>query len=215
MKSNARERDRVIALAALVQSVTLVLNVAETGQLNQADFDTLLHSLVATDASSTEAVYGNLNQLQTGFTVIQNQFTKNKKNRKDKNVRLLRHVISILHLERQLSKNPEMIDLITREIEQVPQQIDYFGSINNPQIIARFADIYHRTISELRPRIQVHGDQAIFEQADNINRVRALLLAGIRAAMLWRQKGGHRWQFILQSNKILTLAEKLANTDNH
>ena len=206
MSVSARERDRTIALAALLQSVTLVQQIAETGQVDQAEFETLLHSLIATDAPNTEAVYGELSQLKLGIEQLNNQLSKNKDK---KDVQILRYVISLLHLERRLAKQPEMIDLIGREIDQIPQQIDYFGDINNPQVIARFADIYHRTISELSPRIQVHGDPTFLQHTDNINRVRALLLAAIRAAILWHQKGGRRWQFIFQSNKILKIATEL------
>jgi high frequency lysogenization protein len=78
-----------------------------------------------------------------------------------------------------------------------------------PQVIARMADIYQRTLSQLKPRIQVFGDQHFLEQPDNVNKIRALLLSGIRAAVLWRQKGGRRWQIILQPGKILDTASKL------
>lgn len=206
MSFNTQERDRVIALAALMQVVTLVQQIAQTGQVNQTEFETLLNSLLETDPANTEAVYGDLGQLQTGIKQLNNQLSK-KKDKKD--VALLRYIIGLLHLERQLAKRPAMMDLISREIDQIPQQIEYFGDINNPQVIARFADIYHRTISELSPRIQVHGDPSFLQQPDNINRVRALLLAGIRAAILWHQKGGRRWQFIFQSNKILKIAASL------
>jgi high frequency lysogenization protein len=108
-----------------------------------------------------------------------------------------------------------MMDLISREIDQIPQQIEYFGDINNPQVIARFADAYHRTISELTPRIQVQGDPSFLQQADNVNRIRALLLCGIRAAILWRQKGGRRWQFVFQSNKILKISSSLYEKNNN
>ncbi|PHS70245.1 MAG: lysogenization regulator HflD [Methylophaga sp.] len=205
-----QQQDRIIALAALIQAVTLVQQIAETGQVNQAAFDTLLNSLLATDADTTEAVYGDISQLKIGFKQLNHQLSK-KKNNKD--VGLLRYVINLLHLERQLAKRPAMMDLISREIDQVPQQVEYFGDINNSQVIARFADIYHRTISELTPRIQVHGDPTYLQQADNINRVRALLLAGIRAAILWHQKGGRRWHFIFQSSKMLNLSTSLTNTD--
>lgn len=207
MSTSPRERDRIIALSALLQSVTLVQQIAETGKVNQVEFETLLNSLIATDAPNTEAVYGNIAQLKTGIEQLNNQLSKNKEK---KDVQLLRYVISLLHLERRLAKRPAMLDLIGRDIDQIPQQIDYFGDINNPQVIARFADIYHRTISELTPRIQVHGDPTFLQHTDNVNRVRALLLAGIRAAMLWHQKGGRRWQFIFQSNKILKIATDLS-----
>ncbi|OUR63863.1 lysogenization regulator HflD [Methylophaga sp. 42_25_T18] len=203
---NTRERDRIIALAALMQVVKLVQQVADTGQVNEVEFETLLKSLLDQDAPTTEAVYGDVSQLKSGFELLNKQLSKTK----DKNsVGQLRYIISLLHLERQLAKRPAMMDLITREIEQVPQQVDYFGDINNPQVIARLADIYHRTISELSPRIQVQGDPGFLQQADNVNRIRALLLAGIRAAILWRQKGGRRWQFLFQSSKILKISTEL------
>ena len=122
---------------------------------------------------------------------------------------LLRYAIALLHLERKLAKRPAMLDLISREIEQIPQQIEYFGSITSPQVVARFANIYERTVSELTPRVQVYGDAGFLQQPDNVNKVRALLLAGIRAAVLWRQKGGNRWQFIFASNKLLSTGAAL------
>ncbi|MNJ04984.1 High frequency lysogenization protein HflD [compost metagenome] len=41
------------------------------------------------------------------------------------------------------------------------------------------------------------------QQASNASKIRALLLAGIRAARLWRQLGGHRWQLVFSRRKLL------------
>lgn len=198
--------DRVIALSALMQSVTLVKQIAETGQVDNDDMQTMLQSLLVMDAPDTESVYGEINKLKTGLYQFNNQLSKRKQ---PGDIVMLRYAIGILHLERKLRKRPAMLDLITRELDQIPQQVEYFGSITSPQVIARFADIYQRTVSELTPRIQVFGDSTYLQQADNVNRIRALLLAGIRAAVLWQQKGGRRWQFLLQSNKLLQAATEL------
>jgi high frequency lysogenization protein len=198
--------DRVIALSALMQSVTLVKQIAETGQVDNDDMQTMLQSLLIMDAPDTESVYGEINKLKTGLSQFNNQLSKRKQ---PGDIVMLRYAIGILHLERKLRKRPAMLDLITRELDQIPQQVEYFGSITSPQVIARFADIYQRTVSELTPRIQVFGDSTFLQQADNVNRIRALLLAGIRAAVLWQQKGGRRWQFLLQSNKLLQAATEL------
>lgn len=198
--------DRVIALSALMQSVTLVKQIAETGQVDNDDMQTMLQSLLVMDAPDTESVYGEITNLKTGLYQFNNQLSKRKQ---PGDIVMLRYAIGILHLERKLRKCPAMLDLITRELDQIPQQVEYFGSITSPQVIARFADIYQRTVSELTPRIQVFGDSTYLQQADNVNRIRALLLAGIRAAVLWQQKGGRRWQFMLQSNKLLQAATEL------
>ena len=42
-------------------------------------------------------------------------------------------------------------------------------------------------LSTLRQRIQVHGDMRNLQQPNNASKIRALLLAGIRSARLWRQ----------------------------
>ena len=201
-----REKDRIIALSALMQTVMLVQQIADSGQVDEVKLETLLKSLLDTDSPNTEAVYGDISQLKSGIELLNKQLSKNKDKQ---DMVLLRYVISLLHLERKLAKRPAMMDLISREIDQVPQQIDYFGDINNPQVIARLADIYHRTISELSPRIQINGDPNFLQQTDNVNRIRALLLAGIRAAILWRQKGGRRWQFLFQSGKMLQISTEL------
>ncbi|HAD31075.1 MULTISPECIES: high frequency lysogenization protein HflD [unclassified Methylophaga] len=198
--------DRVIALSALMQSVTLVQQIAETGQVDNDDMQTMLQSLLVMDAPDTESVYGEISKLTTGIRQFNNQLSKRKQ---PGDIVVLRYAIGILHLQRKLAKRPAMLDLITRELDQIPQQIEYFGSITSPQVIARFADIYQRTVSELTPRIQVFGDSTYLQQADNVNRIRALLLSGIRAAVLWQQKGGRRWQFLLQSNKLLQAATDL------
>lgn len=206
MSTDQRLHDRTIAIAAVIQAAAMVQRIAETGQSDQDDLRTMLNSLLVENAATTEAVYGSIANLSTGFTVLNAQLSK-KKQKKD--VVLLRYVISLLHLERQLAKHPEMMDLINREVEQMPQHVDYFGDVASAQVIARFADVYQRTLSELKPRIHVYGDPGFLQQADNINKIRALLLSGIRAAIIWRQKGGRRWQFLFQSTKIHDMAEKI------
>lgn len=206
MSKASRQRDRVIALAAIVQAAKLVQQIADSGQVDSQQMKTLLNSLLVENAPSTEAVYGSIDSIRAGISELNSLLSKKKQ---QKDVVLLRYIISLLHLERQLAKRPAMLDLIDNDLQKIPQQIDYFGDITAPQVIARFADIYHRTLSELKPRIQVFGDPALLQQPDNVNMIRALLLTGIRAAVLWHQKGGRRWQFLFQSGKILTQAQAL------
>ncbi len=52
--------DRVIALSAIMQAVSLVQQIADSGQVDNDDFTTMLNSLLATQAASTTEVYGDL-----------------------------------------------------------------------------------------------------------------------------------------------------------
>ncbi|MCX4188184.1 DUF489 family protein, partial [Methylophaga sp. OBS4] len=55
MNISPRQRDRTIALAAVVQAASLVKQIAETGQVDQAELETMLNSLVVENAATTEA----------------------------------------------------------------------------------------------------------------------------------------------------------------
>uniref|UniRef100_UPI003A8DF291 DUF489 family protein n=1 Tax=Methylophaga sp. TaxID=2024840 RepID=UPI003A8DF291 len=99
--------DRVIALSALMQSATLVKQIAETGQVDNDDMQTMLQSLLIMDAPDTESVYGEINKLKTGLSQFNNQLSKRKQ---PGDIVMLRYAIGILHLERKLRKRPAMLD---------------------------------------------------------------------------------------------------------
>ena len=75
--------------------------------------------------------------------------------------------------------------------------------------MASLGATYQDTLSTLRLRIQVQGDMRYLQQPDTANRIRALLLAGIRGATLWRQVCGHRWQLLFQRKKLLDATRAL------
>ena len=90
------------------------------------------------------------------------------------------------------------------------QQLEHFDVVH-PNVTARLADIYMKHISTLGPRIMVSGEHNYLEATDNANRVRALLLAGIRAAVLWEQLGGGRLQFLMRRKLFATTAQEMLN----
>jgi len=48
----------------------------------------------------------------------------------------------------------------------------------------------------------VRGAELYLQNPDNQNRIRALLLGGVRAAMLWRQVGGKRRHILFNQRQI-------------
>ncbi len=67
------------------------------------------------------------------------------------------------------------------------------------------AAIYVDVISPLGPRIQVTGSPAVLQSPQVQAKVRATLLAGIRAAVLWHCRvGGGRLQLMLSRNRLST-----------
>ncbi|MGI9305019.1 MAG: high frequency lysogenization protein HflD [Gammaproteobacteria bacterium] len=199
MSANTAIRNRTIALAGLFQCVHLVQQLARQGQADQLAFQDCLASLFKRDAESYADVYGGIDNLTTGLNVLKSQLGRVNQNY---NVEINRYGVTLLHLEKKLSTRPDMIELIGNGLDAARAQLEFF-SIDHENVIHKLADIYQQTISRLGPRIIVHGEQARLSDADTTSRIRALLLAGIRAAVLWRQAGGSRWRLLMGRQAIM------------
>ncbi|MGC8383391.1 high frequency lysogenization protein HflD [Pseudomonas aeruginosa] len=192
-------RQQLIALGAVFESAALVDKLARTGQISEAPLGCMLGSLLARNPASTLDVYGgdSLN-LRDGFALASALERKPGSLQREP----LRYALAMLTLERQLDKRGDMLDLIGQRLDQVEQQVQHFGLVHE-NVIASFASIYQDTLSTFRQRIQVHGDMRHLQVSSNAARIRALLLAGIRSARLWRQLGGSRWQMVFSRRRLL------------
>ena len=76
-------------------------------------------------------------------------------------------------------------------------------------VIANLADIYSNTLSQIPPKIMVAGESNFLNNPSNANKIRALLLAGVRAAVLWSQTGGGRWQVLFKRKQFVQAAREL------
>jgi high frequency lysogenization protein len=84
-------------------------------------------------------------------------------------------------------------------------------------VAARLAELYVSTLSTLKPRVLVNGSPLILQQQPVVERIRAALLAAVRAAVLWRQLGGRQWQLVLKRRQYAMLTRGLlsrATLDN-
>jgi high frequency lysogenization protein len=199
-------QDRILALGGVFQSAYLVDQVARRGMLPQAEYETSIRSLFELSPASTEAVFGSRYEIKRGLQVLADQLAGKDAKR---NIYIMRYATGLLQLERKLSARPEMLKLIAGNLEGATHQLKHFG-LTHSNVIARLADTYVNTISTLMPRIIISGESNHLQNPDNANKVRALLLAGIRAAVLWRQCGGKRWQLLLQRRRIIETAQALS-----
>ena len=202
---NATDRNRTIALAGLFQAVRLVQQTAAGEHRDEVATNACINSILNTDPEAVTDVFGDTATLHTGLEVLAKQLGNNNRQR---DMTLTRYVITLLHLERKLSRHAAMLDEIGTGIARVREQVDLV-ELCHPVIIAGLADVYKRTISTLKPRIMVSGDPSVLANQDSKNMVRALLLAAIRAAVLWRQCGGSRVKLIFQRKALLACCESL------
>lgn len=203
-------RDQAIALAGVFQACQLVDNLARTGSIPIDQLNVEINSLLEQNPSSTEAVfsYGEHNaahNLEIGIETIQQLFRDKYKNRRPDT---LRYIIGVMHLQRKVAKNTAMLEQIGQGIERAKTQAEHF-TLCHDNVIANIADVYQNTISTQRFRIQVSGQANHLQQTSVANRVRCLLFAAIRSAILWQQLGGRRWHFLVFRGHILKHIETL------
>lgn len=198
------EIENQLALAGVCQAATLVQQVARQGEFDPRAVEASLSSILVTAPENPQQVYGAINNLKVGFETLVTQL-HNKPGNKD--AELTRYIASLLGLERKLARNPKAMANLGERISHVQRQLDHV-EFDNHQIITSLASIYSDVISPLAPRIQVAGQQKFLAQPQNQQRVRALLLAGVRSAVLWRQMGGKRRNILFKRKAILAAAQQ-------
>lgn len=119
-----------------------------------------------------------------------------------------RYMLSLIHLQKKISRSPHILQTLSRRILQTKKQVEYF-SLTHPTVIANLADTYLSTISPFKFRVIIWGSQRLLSVNENMEKIRALLLAGIRSSVLWRQMGGSRFQLVFSRAKIKAMAEKI------
>ncbi len=189
--------NQVIALAGIAQVSSMVQELATTGKTDTNALEISVYSLLQLNPDSILEVYQGLPNIQYGLKILQTQITGFDIS----NTEQARYSTSLVYLESQLTKNPTMKKSISRGIEKAQLQAEHF-EITHDNILASLGDLYTNTISTIKPRIMVNGDPQFLQQAHIVNRVRTLLLAGVRSAMLWRQYGGSRLNFIFHRKKM-------------
>jgi high frequency lysogenization protein len=202
---NSEIRDRSIALAGMYQAVKLVQQTAQ-GERRDADATRAsIKSILNTDPESAAAVYGDSRALITGLEIVTGQLANDSKQR---DMALTGYVITLMHLERKLTRQSELMKKLAGGIEGIKGDVA-FADVVAPDIIAALAEVYKDTVSTLQPRIMVQGEESVLRNTESKNMIRALLLAGMRAAVLWRQRGGNRIKLIFQRKQILDCCEEL------
>ncbi|QLB16030.1 lysogenization protein HflD [Mannheimia granulomatis] len=200
--------DITLAYAGVCQAAALVQQFAHKGVADRAVFEHSIRSLLVTQPESTLSVFGDsISHLKIGLETALSQ-TSGGNGKLDTEIG--RYWISLIVLSQKLNKNPQAKQQLAQRLQQVERQLSlYEANILADQMIANLAAIYSDVISPLGSKIHVVGLQDYLVRPDIQHKIRASLLAGIRAAILWQQVGGSRWQFLFSRKKIFNQAQQL------
>jgi high frequency lysogenization protein len=197
--------DQTLALASMFQSATLINQLAHGKPINQAAFDCSMDSLFTLEAKTTEEIFGHGDGMIQGLKTLIDYMDGQHKS-PDRVIAY--YVLSMLKLEQRLLKNSAMVEQVHNGLASIEKQtIDF--EMSQSARTHKVDGLYQKTISSLKPRIIVQGEQAQLSNSENTSKVRTLLFAGIRAAVLWRQKGGSRLRLLFSRKKYVQQARKI------
>jgi high frequency lysogenization protein len=188
--------ERVLALAGVVQALAQVRRIAETGEADGHVLGVALDSVFRIDAESAAAVYGGSAGVRQGLSILRDYFAGSARDDQ-----LPRLALAVIQLERRFVRDDAMVERVQAGIDRNTALAERQGSMH-PDVLAALGALYSETLSHLRPRVLVQGNPHYLGQAAVVAEVRAVLLAAIRSAVLWRQLGGSLWDFLFRRKEM-------------
>lgn len=199
-------QQQTLALAGVAQAARLVDQISKTGSYPVEFLEPTIHSLFEFDASDVAAIYGGVAGVRLGLNNLAAMLaSRDAPEHRD----VTRYVFNLLYLERKFAGSPEMMSVVRSRLEHTRFKAQHFaGHVND--VCHSVSGIYQDTLSRLRFRIKVTGSAQHLQNEHNADIIRALLLAGIRSAFLWRQLGGRRWKLLFQRSRLLHTSQQLS-----
>jgi high frequency lysogenization protein len=197
-------RDKTIALAGVYQAAAFAHELAQSGAVSRRDcFAGSLESLFVVNPDSTMAVFNNdINRVAFGLRTLIKSFNKDKDY-----LNIIKYVLTLLNLQSKFVNHDTMV----KQVQHGIQQAGHLGSLDEHEaaMIEILAATYSKTISQLQPRVIIAGQPFHLKNKEVTEKIRAILLAGIRSAVLWKQVGGSHLQLLFKRKAYIQQAEQL------
>lgn len=204
---NSRE-DQVMALAGIFQSANLIEQLARNGEINQAAFDCCIDSLFTFESNSVLDIYGDIAGLNRGLQALV-EYLDGRNVQTGKSAAY--YIMAMMKLSNNLIEQEALSNQLQEDLRNIQRHSTDF-EMSQKSVLNNIDGLYQKSISHLQPRIIVRGDQTILSNSNNAAKVRALIFAGIRSAVLWHQLGGSKWKLIFLRRKYVECAKKLLAT---
>jgi len=200
--------NQTMALAGIFQAASLVDQLAKTGQLDNEVIENALKTILNLQPASYEDVFNGQQNIEHGLKVLKDALAKNGRGL---NREVLQYAMAIITVQSKLGKRSDLMEELSKSLDRTVEQQNYFGSFTHEAVIGSAASCYQKSISQLNFRIRVTGNPAHLQNTKVAEKVRTLLLYGVRCALLWRQSGGRRWHLMLHRKKLQKAAADMMN----
>ena len=213
-----RPQLQTLTLSAVVQSAQLVRGLAHTGSAPFPAMKSLIDPLFALNAPSFNTIFADLRLARPGLEWLTVQA---RQLRSGENDEVLRYTRNLLLLRTKLMADTDMQSRLGRRLQSISSlsapysdphrrtSTEPVGLHETERSFEALATLYQDTISTLPSRIQVQGKVEHLQDERIANRIRALLLAGIRFAVLWHQIGGRPWHLFILRGRINRIATSM------
>ncbi|NND68383.1 MAG: high frequency lysogenization protein HflD [Halioglobus sp.] len=199
---------QVLALAGVAQAARLVDQISKTGTYPIEFLEPSIHSLFVFNPEGAADIYGGVPGVKLGLHNLSSILAD--RNARE-NMDIVRYLFALLYLERRFAANPDMMSVVRSRLEHTSFRAEHFEAHVN-ELCHSVSGIYQDTLSKQRFRIKVTGSAQHLQDTQNADVIRALLLAGVRAAFLWRQLGGRRWKLLLNRRRLLYASQNLSRS---
>jgi high frequency lysogenization protein len=191
--SRYTDQDRALAFAGIVQGARLARDVARKGVCDAQAFEASRQSLFDFEPADVPAVFGGPQGVLVGMRTLLAQLDQPAQ----RDLEVSRYSVAMLHLADRLRRDKTGMQGLYEDLKALQRRRDSF-QLEAPTLHGQIGEIYQSRISVLGPRIMIKGEPLHLRNPDNASRIRVALLAGIRAAVLWRQAGGSKWQLLIK-----------------
>jgi high frequency lysogenization protein len=187
----------------MLQALKLVRQIADTGHADGGNERIAFDSVFRIDADSAAEIYGGETAVRPGLLLLRELLVD-----RGSDEALSKLAMAILQVERRFVADDTMTTSVLAGIRRLQDAAQRQGSIH-PDVITGLGQLYADTISQLRPRVIVQGNPHYLQQPQVVAEIRALLLAALRSAVLWRQMGGTMWDFFLRRRAMMAVVEDI------
>ena len=193
---------QVLAISGVLRAARIVQDLARRGRTQSEHFRCAMVSVGTVDESDAKKALGGIDSLVFGLDDL------TQKQPDAFLMERVRYATALLDLAKTLGKSPEASGQIGKVLAELPDHLDG-AEPDSLESIGALADVYTSNLSDLTPKILIKGEQRFLEDPSLVEKVRAILLAGVRAAYLFSQAGGRKWHLFVYRKKFAAVAAQL------
>ena len=197
---------QTLALAGVFQAASVVEQLAKTGNVDNQVLENMLQTILNLNPITFEDVFKGKQNMRIGLNKLSDALAKNGHGVSRE---VLQYAMSILTVQVKLDKRGDLMEALNKGLDRAVDQQAYFNDYLHESVISAAASCYQNSVSKLNFRIRVTGNPVYLQNNRIAEKVRAILLYGVRCALLWRRSGGRRWHLMLQRDKLQKEASQI------